>query len=134
MSPEHLLESAILEDVVEMIQEYVGDPPINGPFDTEEKIHEALEILEEQGFEDYVTDAESEMRDSFTHETGLGCGGSRHYESKGVAKLIGDQWVGWTYWFGGGKFGDPGAIDWMPSAYFLEAKEETRVVLTFTEK
>ena len=59
---------------------------------------------------------------------------SRHYESKSVAtKLWDGTWVGWTYWYGGGKHGEPEAIDWMDSAYFLncEEKEVLQIVRTF---
>ncbi|WP_132646555.1 hypothetical protein, partial [Pseudomonas aeruginosa] len=53
---------------------------------------------------------------------------SRHYESKSVAAKINGRWVGWTYWYGGGKHGEPEAIDWMDQAYFLDCTEEERVV------
>jgi hypothetical protein len=45
-------------------------------------------------------------------------------------------YVGWSYWYGGGKHSDPGAVDWMNSAYFLDVKEEETVVIvkTFTRK
>lgn len=60
---------------------------------------------------------------------------SRHYESKEVASKFGDQWIGWTFWYGGGKYGDPGNIDWMGSAYFVECAEEEKLVTvrTFTK-
>lgn len=50
--------------------------------------------------------------------TGLPCDYSRHYESKSVAaEMLDGSWVGWTYWYGGGKHGDPGGISWMEDAY-----------------
>ena len=60
---------------------------------------------------------------------------SRHYEAKSVAAQMPDgSWVGWTYWYGGGKHGEPEGIDWMDDAYDLNCKEEEKVVVvrTFT--
>ncbi len=61
---------------------------------------------------------------------------SRHYECKEVACKCGDKWVGWTYWYGGGKHGEPESIDWIADAYFLDCVEEevTIVKQTFTIK
>lgn len=82
-----------------------------------------------------LQDARNEMRASGT-KTGLGCESSRHYESDAVAKQMPDgSWVGWTYWYGGGKHGEPEAVDWMDSAYNLDCKEEQVTVTqrTFTK-
>ena len=58
---------------------------------------------------------------------------SRHYESKSVAKKLSDgTWIGWTYWYGGGKHGCPGEIGWMEDAYELDVKEEEKLVLVRT--
>jgi hypothetical protein len=38
-------------------------------------------------------------------------------------------WVGWTYWYGGGKHGEPSAMPWIEDAYNLDCKEE-RVMMT----
>lgn len=79
--------------------------------------------------EDHMQDARSEIRGG-TVETGLDAPFSRHYEATEVAMQMPDGvWVGWTYWHGGGKWGEPGAIDWMDSAYFLDCKEEEKVVV-----
>ncbi|WP_288080627.1 hypothetical protein [Pseudomonas sp.] len=80
-------------------------------------------------------DARSEVRCGGV-ETDLPCEYSRHYESRSVAaKAPNGQWVGWTYWYGGGKHGEPEAIDWMEDAYFLDCIEEQKVVTvrTFTK-
>lgn len=80
-------------------------------------------------------DARSEVRCGDV-ETDLPCEHSRHYESKSVAaKAPNGQWVGWTYWYGGGKHGEPEAIDWIEDAYFLDCVEEQKVVTvrTFTK-
>lgn len=80
-------------------------------------------------------DARNEIRSSGI-ETGLPCNYSRHYESDAVAAQMPDgSWVGWTYWHGGGKHGEPDAIDWMDSAYDLNCTEEEKIVTvrTFTK-
>lgn len=65
-------------------------------------------------------------------ETGLSCDSSRHYSSKAVvAQMLDGSWVGWTYWFGGGKHGEPGSMPWMETAYSVIMREETRVVKVF---
>lgn len=61
---------------------------------------------------------------------------SRHYESKSVAaRYIDGSWVGWTYWYGGGKHGDPGSVEWIEYAYGLDCTEEEKLVIvrTFTK-
>jgi hypothetical protein len=72
-----------------------------------------------------------------SHRTGLDCDWSRHYESHAVARKLHDgTWVGWTYWYGGGKHGDPESIEWMPQAYEVDCVEEEKLVTvcTFTKK
>ena len=61
---------------------------------------------------------------------------SRHYDCQEVAACLSGIWVGWTYWSGGGKFGEPASIDWMEDAYFLDVVEEEKVVTvrTFNKK
>jgi hypothetical protein len=135
MTAEQILKSAVLEQVAVWIKEYEEAAlVIEGPFDTQDKIDAAFEAIEEHGLDDNVSEAESELRDSYTHETGIECDYSRHYESKAVAKRIGDKWVGWTYWYGGGKYGEPESVEWMEDAYFVEPKEETKVVLVFSKE
>lgn len=70
-------------------------------------------------------------------ETEVPCEHSRYYESKSVAVQTPDgSWVGWTYWYGGGKHGEPEAIDWMNKAYNLSCTEEQKLVTiqTFTKE
>lgn len=83
-----------------------------------------------------LQDAIQEFRCS-GEPTGLPSPYSRHYESESVgAELSDGAWVGWVYWHGGGKHGEPEAIDWMDEAYDLEVTEEEKMVLvrTFTQK
>lgn len=94
------------------------------------------ELYDETNGEDYeLQDAISEVRSS-GEGTGLRCPSSRHYESYAVAARAPDgSWVGWTYWYGGGKHGEPEAIDWMDEAYDVEVTEEQKMVTvrTFTK-
>ena len=135
MTAEQILKSAILDQVAEWIKDD-GDTNLvlEGPFDTQEKISAAFEAIEDHGLDDEVSEAEAELRGSYTHETGFQGMYSRHYEYKSVARQFGDKWVGWTFWYGGEKHGEPESVEWMEDAYFVEAKEETRVVLTFTKQ
>lgn len=77
-------------------------------------------------------DAESEVREGEA-ETGLKCDWSRNYESKAVAaKLPDGSWVGWTYWYGGGKHAQPETVEWIDDAYDLTCAEEEKVVTVRT--
>lgn len=55
---------------------------------------------------------------------------TRHYDYHEVAAEMPDgSWVGWTYWHGGGKFGEPGAISWMADAYEVRHREEPKTIM-----
>lgn len=59
----------------------------------------------------------------------------RHYDSHEVAAMTVDgEWVGWTCWTGGGKFGQPDSLEWMEHAYSLSVTEKpvTTIERTFT--
>jgi hypothetical protein len=82
-------------------------------------------------YDDAVNDATNELR-SGEEETGLPCDWSRHYESKSVAaQMLDGSWVGWTYWYGGGKHGEAYSIPWVEDAYDLEMVEVQKVVREF---
>ena len=84
---------------------------------------------------DYTDEMLNEFRCSWTHETGIPCDGSRHYSSKSVARqLPTGEWIGWTYWFGGGKHGEPSEMGWQHQAYFLDVNEVMKPVLEFKKK
>ena len=126
MTPEQKLKHAILLRAVEM--ENIN--PIEFPV-TAENV-DALFDESDEGWE--LQDARNEMR-SGQVETEIDCEWSRNYESKAVAAQMPDgSWVGWTYWFGGGKHSEPEAIDWMDTAYDLEVTEEEKMVLVRTFK
>jgi hypothetical protein len=81
---------------------------------------------------DGAYDAQNEFRGGQV-ETNIPCDYSRHYESKSVASKLWDgTWVGWTFWYGGGKHSEPEAIDWMDEAYFLDCVEEEKLVVVRT--
>ncbi len=66
-------------------------------------------------------------------ETGLPCDSSRHYSSRAVAaQMLDGSWVGWTYWYGGGKHGEPGAVPWIEDAYDVTMTEVMKPVRQFT--
>lgn len=82
--------------------------------------------------EDLHLDYRNEMRVG-SFKTEVESDYSRHYESKSVAMKMADgSWLGWTYWYGGGKFGEPEAIDWMNQAYELNCEEKEKVVIVRT--
>jgi len=96
------------------------------------------ELYDEANDEDdgNLQDARSEVR-SGEFETEIQGQYSRHYESKEVAAQMPDgSWVGWTYWYGGGKYGEPEAINWMDEAYEIDCTEEEKMVVvrTFAKK
>ncbi|MBN8844832.1 MAG: hypothetical protein J0H88_16445 [Sphingomonadales bacterium] len=92
-------------------------------------IDDQYAALEEAGD---IWDAVSEIRGGEV-PSNLKCDWSRHYESQAVAaRYIDGSWVGWTYWFGGGKHGEPETIDWIPDAYALDVTEEEKVVTVRT--
>jgi len=79
------------------------------------------DYLEEFRAGEYKTDIQAEY--------------SRHYESYSVAtQMLDGNWIGWTYWFGGGKYGEPEAIEWIEHAYELEHLQEEKMVIIHSFK
>lgn len=80
-------------------------------------------------------DLKSEIRGG-SERTGLPVAYSRlqrSYECESVAAQMPDgSWVGWTYWHGGGKHGNPEEIDWMEDAYDLVCTEGRQLVTVRT--
>jgi hypothetical protein len=59
-------------------------------------------------YDDALAECEDELRSSYDYVTDIPAPSSRHYEAKSVAKQMSDgTWVGWTFWYGGGKHGEP---------------------------
>ena len=126
MTPQQKIKHLILAKAAEWENKNLGEVSA----DNVDELYD--ELVEADGH----WDAKSEVR-SGDVETGIPCDGSRHYESKSVAaKMFDGSWVGWTYWYGGGKYGEPEAINWMKDAYNLNCTEEEKVVVvrTFTKK
>ena len=122
MTPEQKIKWAILLKA----SEWNGEPLETV---TAENVDALYDKLEE---EDGQWDAKNEVRTGEV-ETGIPSEYSRHYESKSVAAKMPDgSWVGWTYWYGGGKHGEPEAIDWMDQAYAVDCREEEKMVLVRT--
>src|SRR5690606_25201298 len=93
------------QEIINLTRMWNEEPEVN--FSTNEEIEELYDEMLDQ---DILWDAISEIR-SGEHETGVPCDYSRHYESKSVAmKCVDNSWIGWTYWYGGGKYGEPEAI------------------------
>ena len=125
MPPEQKIKHAIILKAQSWDLAYPKEPI------TSENIDEMFDELGEEGM---LQDATNEVRATGV-ATGLPAPVSRHYESESVAAQMPDgTWVGWTYWYGGGKHGEPESIDWMDEAYNLNMTEEekTVVVRTFT--
>lgn len=60
---------------------------------------------------DQISDTEGEFRQGQV-KTELPTSSSRHYECYEVAHKFHDGvWVGWTFWFGGEKWGQPRDIE-----------------------
>ena len=96
---------------------------------------QVVELYGELVENDEHWEAMSDVREGEA-ETDIEATFSRHYESKSVAaKTPEGRWVGWTYWYGGGKHGAPEEIEWLENAYFLDCKEEQKTVTvrTFTK-
>lgn len=125
MKPEYKIKYAILELAV-----LWNDDEIIADNLTEEDIEELWDEA------DCLSEAINEIRCSGI-KTGLPGKYSRHYEAEEVAiQCPNGDWVGFTYWHGGGKHGNAEEIDWMEYAYDLDCTEEQKLVTvhTFTKR
>lgn len=98
---------------------------------TPEIVDEVYEDVQDS--EEYDYDVMYDLREGDI-QTEIVAPSSRHYESYSVAaEAPNGLWVGWTYWYGGGKHGEPEAIEWIEDAYLLnhEAEEKMVVVHSF---
>tara|TARA_R110000772_G_scaffold249530_2_gene363975 strand:- start:89485 stop:89895 length:411 start_codon:yes stop_codon:yes gene_type:complete len=82
--------------------------------------------------EQFDTGALQDTRNDFREgqeETGIQALFSRNCETKSVAYFLKDgTWVGWTYYYGGGKHSYADEIEWVENAYYLECDSVERVV------
>lgn len=125
MTPEQKLKYAIIARACEMDRVELPQYPCDNVDELWEK------AFAEDRKTDSIYDAMEEVRTS-GDETQLHSlrGYSRHYESDAVAMQMPDgTWVGWTYWYGGGKHSEPSSMPWLEGAYNLDCKEE-RVMMT----
>lgn len=129
MTPEQKLKHLVLLKSVEFGAEALPDEVTADNVD-------ALYDERNENDDGNLQDARGEIRCSGEETDGIDSPCSRHYESKAVARQYLDgSWVGWTYWYGGGKHGEPEAIDWMDEAYDLTCTEEQVTITkrTFSE-
>lgn len=118
----------VIQEAIEM---FSHEPlVIDEPLDNKENIKKYFDFLFE---EDYIWDVKNEIRHG-QFETNIEPPYNRHYESKSVAAKVNGVWIGWTYWYGGGKHGEPEAIDWWEDAYFLEVEEKEVKIIERTWK
>lgn len=88
------------------------------------------------GFQDVICEFREGVVQDLDGQMGLKRQWSRHYESYGVAAEVNGEWIAWTYWYGGGKHGNPEAIEWWEDAYYVDYEEEEVMMLQrkFTER
>ncbi|KVN92574.1 hypothetical protein [Burkholderia ubonensis] len=116
MTPEQKIKHLILIRHAELNDQPV---PQNVTTDTVDELYDAI---------DEPWDARNEVRCS-GEETGLPTPCSRHYEVDAVARQYLDgSWIGWNYFYGGGKHGEPEAIDWIEDAYDVVVTGETTII------
>lgn len=97
-----------------------------------EQLDEAWNLAQEwDGWQD--------LREDFRNQgtrTELQTPWSRHYDCEmHVVQCPDGTWVAFPYWYGGGKHGEPQAIEWITADEIREVsmREETRVVRVFEE-
>lgn len=121
MTPEQKLKYAILD----LDHIWTKDTPINTNL-TGEEVDDLWDEAEDLG------EAISEMRTGGI-PTGLPTQSSRHYENEAVAvQCPTGEWVGFTYWYGGGKHGNPEEIEWIEFAYDVKCIEEQKMMTVRT--
>jgi hypothetical protein len=126
MTPKQKIRREVISQALEENDEKYEE--FKGVEVTEDNVDDVFEDME--GMHWTTGDILYEMRNGEV-ETDISCGFSRHYESQSVAmKCCDDTWIGWTYWYGGGKHGEPEAIPWMEEAYELDCVETQEVVTT----
>ena len=111
---------------VEVINQGIAFYNLDRPIATLDNIRE---LMEDEELEEVISVGKVEVREGEV-ETEIECEYSRHYESKSVASKILGRWVGWIYWYGGGKHADPNSIAIEP--YFLDCVEEEKTVIVKT--
>lgn len=124
MKAEHLIKLAILRVAHGWCPHVIFPESIDA---------DAIDAAWDENDDGDLQDAKNEFRCSGI-ETNIEAPSSRHYEADSVYAEIEDRFVGWTYWHGGGKFGEPEAIDWIDDAYFLTVTKEITIIRREFEK
>ena len=91
------------------------------------------ESIRTSSLSDWLTDVREEIRGGKVR-TGLIAESGGYAESEAVAvPVIGipSLYIGWTYFFGGGKHSEPEAIEWMQNSYLVKAKDRVQTVRFF---
>lgn len=139
MTPTQKIKREILLQLIDCYKTFDGDLSaieaealeLLEPGITAETVDVQYLRLDDEGL---LQDNVSEFRGGET-TTEIPCEYSRNYESKSVAAKMSDgSWVGWTYYFGGGKHGQPEEMEWMEDAYEVEMTEVMEVVRKFKKK
>lgn len=121
MTPEQKIKWSIINKVCS----WKGSEP---PEVNDENVNEIWDEMRHETHEDECYDAMCEIREGDV-ETNINPECSRYYESKSVAALMPDNtWVGWTYWYGGGKHACPEEVCWIDSSYDLNCVEYEKTV------
>tara|TARA_R110000851_G_scaffold62675_5_gene143568 strand:+ start:270 stop:668 length:399 start_codon:yes stop_codon:yes gene_type:complete len=122
------------ECILKFILNYVSERNVNiKPVPDGVLPSDHWEEMIDEGHEDDLNDAmQYEFRGS-GEETNLPCDCSRHYESYTMARDLGDVSVAWTYWYGGGKHGEPDAIEWLDDAYFVSCEKVVKTVNIYSK-
>jgi hypothetical protein len=132
MNAEQSIKRHIL---MSMLTEKQMDEDDNLDLSTADGVNAAYEQAENYtgSFSDTeIIDELNEFRCS-GQETNLACSEySRCYEVERVAAKLNDgSYVSWLYWTGGGKHGEPDAIDWIEDAIFVKCEEKQEIVTTY---
>ena len=123
------LKKFILKQVAESYPDFKL-PPLN----TEDEIQDFYSDACSGDFSGHIQDATQDVR-SYGLETSLPAPCSRHYECEVRAIQTDDGWIGYNYWYGGGKFGNEEEIDFISDAYHVscEEKEVLTIQRTWTK-
>lgn len=120
LSPEQLIKKGIIQTLPAFYEEY-SVPSLLTP----EEVELAWGTAEK---EDVLQDARNGFRDSGI-ETNLPAPFSRHYDCEIYARKIGEEWVAFPFWYGGGRHGAPEDMPWMEEAFFVDCTETEKLVV-----
>ena len=106
-------------------------------FDDEkiEELYDSTNLYSWIGDSDIVREVIHEFRES-GEEIDDKVQQDRYYCYQDVARKItgsDELYLGWTYYFGGGKHAQPAEVEWMEDCYLLKCRkvEETRIVKVY---